>query len=102
MEIRKTSKRLPVLYKNKSLMPTKWKKAKRLVKIGKAKFKYNKIGVRYLVLKFKPSGLKTQDIHLALDPGSHFDGISVLSKFDHHENIELYHNKTVKKRRKIV
>lgn len=98
MKIYKTSNRVPVIWKGRPLMPTKWKKAKRLVRLGKAKFKYSKDGIMYLKLKFQPSGLDVQDIQLGLDPGSCFDGISIVSKNDHHENIELYHNKTVSDR----
>lgn len=98
MEIYKTSNRVPVVWDRKPLMPTKWKKAKRLVKLGKAKFKYSKDGIMYLKLKFQPSGVEVQSIQLSLDPGSHFDAISVVSKTDHHENIELYHNKSVSER----
>jgi hypothetical protein len=74
-------------------MPTKWSKAKRLVKLCKAKLKYNNDGIRFLVLLFKPSGFETQDINLALDPGSYFDGYSVVSKRSHNENVEFYHPK---------
>ena len=91
------SHRVPVIYKDKPLMPMRWKRAKKLVKNGKAKLRYNKDGIWYLKLKFKPYGENTQDISLGIDPGTHFDGISVVSNKCHHENIELLHNKTVSK-----
>jgi len=98
MGTRKTSSRIPVVWKKKPLMPMRWRKAKRLCKEGKAVLVKTKDGIWYLKLKVEPSGTDTQDITLGLDTGSHFDGISVVSSKCHHENIELLHNKTVKDR----
>lgn len=92
------SNRVPVVYKGKPLMPMRWKRAKKLLDAGKAKLRYEKDGIWYLKLKFKPSGTDTQDINLGIDPGTHFDGLSVVSDKCHHENIELIHNKKVSER----
>jgi len=91
-------KRIPVTYKGKPLMPMKYSKAAWLVKEGKAKLRKDKDGIWYLKLKFEPSGKETQEVHLGIDPGTHFDGFSVVSEQCHHENIQINHNKSVKDR----
>lgn len=78
--ISKTLKRIPVIYKNKPLMPMKWNKCRRLLKEKRARLVKSKFGFYYLVLKFKPSGFNTQDVVLGIDPGSIFDGYSVVTK----------------------
>ena len=83
--------RLPIVYKNKQLMPMLWAKARKWAKQGKLKIKYNKDGILYGELKYEPSGFDIQEIIVGIDPGSCFDGISVVSKECHHENIELLH-----------
>ena len=83
-------KRIAVKYQGITLMPMKGSKAQKLVESGKAKIKYNReINEHYLVLLFKPTGVICQDITLGLDPGSTFDGFSVVSKRYHHLNAEL-------------
>lgn len=55
--------RVPVIDKdNNPLMPTKCSKARKLVRDGKAVGKFNKLGVYYIQLTFKPSGKETQPI----------------------------------------
>jgi len=83
-------KRIPVKYLGKPLMPMKYSKAIRLIRESKAKMRYDrKINLIYLQLLFVPSGNNLQDIRLGLDPGSTFDGISVVSNTSHHCNYEL-------------
>ena len=84
--------RIAVKYQGKALMPMKSSKADRLIKSGLAKIKFNrKINEHYLILLFNPSGDKCQDITLGIDPGSMYDGFSVVSKRYHHTNAELVH-----------
>lgn len=71
-------------------MPMKATKVTRLVKEGKGKIRYDrKLKVHYLQLLVAPSGVAVQKITLGIDPGSTFDGFSVVSKESHHLNIEL-------------
>ena len=81
--------RIPVRFKGCPLMPMKQTKAYWLVKNNKAKFRFNrKLNLWYLKLLVEPSGYETQEIVLGIDPGSTFDGYSLLSKLFHHLNIE--------------
>lgn len=83
-------KRIPVKFQGMSLMPMKQTKAHYLVKQGKAKFRYDrKLNLWYLKLLVEPSGFATQEVTLGIDPGSTFDGFSILSKKYHHLNVEL-------------
>ncbi len=85
-------KRIPVKFQGMSLMPMKQTKAHYLVKTGKAKFRYDrKLNLWYLKLLIEPSGYTTQEITLGIDPGSTFDGYTLLSKLYHHLNVELIH-----------
>jgi len=79
-------------------MPMRWKRAKALVKRGLAKVCSTKDRILYLKLKYKPSGENFQDIHLGIDPGSMFDGFTILSRKDHNFNCELIHTKDISKR----
>ena len=82
--------RIAVKYKGKALMPMKSSKASKLINSGLAKIKFNrKINEHYLILLFNPTGDKCQDITLGIDPGSMYDGFSVVSKRCHHTNVEL-------------
>lgn len=80
-------------------MPMRLGRAQKYVRLGKAKFMvHSKLGIRYLELLVEPSSFDKQPIRLGFDDGSVFDGISVVSKFVHHENMELIHNKNIKDR----
>jgi hypothetical protein len=82
--------RIAVRYKNRPLMPMKCSRIDKFVESGKGKIKYdNKLDIFYLQLLVKPSGFETQDIAIGLDPGSCFDGFSVISADCHHLNFEL-------------
>ena len=74
------SYRCPVVYKKKVLMPTTWRKAKRLVTEGKAVFVKDKLGGVYLKLKYDPLKYYTQTVILGIDPGTMYDGYTVLTK----------------------
>ena len=81
--------RIPVRYQGLPLMPMKQTKAFWLVTNHKAKFRFNrKLNLWHLNLLIKPSGYMTQEIVLGIDPGSTFDGYSLLSKLFHHLNLE--------------
>ena len=64
------------------LMPCKPSKARKLLELGLAEKHWNKLGQFYLQLKFQPkSDLNVnQQICLAVDPGSKWDGLTVVSK----------------------
>lgn len=80
-------------------MPMRLARAKRLESENKCKIKYDtKLGISYVHLKYKPSDTNTQDISIGIDPGSHFDGFTVLSKKCHLINFQLNHNKGIKSR----
>lgn len=82
--------RLPVRYKGSPLMPMKASRVKKFVDSRLGKIRYDrKIKVHYLQLMFSPSGKEIQQITIGLDPGSTFDGFSIVSKECHHLNIEL-------------
>ena len=61
-------------------MPTTWRKAKRLVTEGRAVFVKDKLGGVYLKLKYDPLKYYTQTVILGIDPGSMYDGYTVLTK----------------------
>lgn len=82
--------RLPVRFKDKPLMPMKATRVKKFVDSGKGRIRYDrKLKIYYLQLLVNPSGEELQEITLGLDPGSTFDGISIVSSRYHHVNIEL-------------
>lgn len=96
---RNLARRIPVVYRNTPLMPMRWGRAMKYVKLEKARFRLErKLGIRYLELLTKPCDMRTQKVTLGFDPGSIYDGFSIVSSQCHHENFELIHNKTVKKR----
>lgn len=71
-------------------MPMKASRVTRYVKEGKGKIRYDrKLKLHYLQLLVDPSDMKTQTIVLGIDPGSCFDGFSVVSQDTHHCNFEL-------------
>ena len=90
--------RIPVVYRNKPLMPMTWKRAKKYCKLGFGRIRSTKDRLIYLQLLKEPSGFNIQPIVLGIDPGSMFDGFTVLSNKEHLLNIELIHTKDIKKR----
>lgn len=82
--------RLPTRYLGKALMPVKASRARRFIKSGKARIDFDrKLKLHYLTLLVEPSGLNLQEVSLGIDPGSTFDGFSIVSSKTHHLNIEL-------------
>ena len=74
--------RIPVLDKNlKPLMPTTPARARLLLSRGKAKAYRNKLGIFCIILKeeIEPDN---QQIALGIDPGSHYEGYSVVGTQD--------------------
>jgi len=88
--------RCPVRYKKLVLMPTTWRKARRLCIEGKGILVKDKFVGWYLRLKVKPEGLteetinQNQTIVLGIDPGSKYDGLSIVSR-DNLVNLEIQH-----------
>jgi len=71
-------------------MPMKASRVKKFIKNGTAKIRYDrKLHIHYLQLLVEPSNLEVQPITMGIDPGSTFDGVSVVSEQCHHVNIEL-------------
>lgn len=82
--------RIAVKYKGTPLMPMKSNRVTKFVNEGKGRIRYDrKLKIHYLQLLVEPSNYRTQDITIGLDPGSSFDGVSVVSDDTHHINIEL-------------
>jgi hypothetical protein len=82
--------RMPVIYKGTPMMPMKASRVNRFVQEGKGKIRYDrKLNIHYLQLLITPSDTKTQKITMGIDPGSTFDGFSVVSSKSHQANIEL-------------
>ena len=89
--------RFPVVYKNKPYTPMKLSRCIRFVNEGKAIWRFDdKLKIRYLKLKVKPSGEPTITMKLGWDLGSHFCGASIVSPKYHHINCEIIHNRLVK------
>jgi len=75
--------RIPVLSVNgKPLMPCRPSKARKLLENDMAEKCWNKLGQFYLQLKFEPKSElnENQQVCLAVDPGSKWDGLAVVSK----------------------
>ncbi len=71
-------------------MPMKSSRVSKYITQKKGKIRYDrKLKLHYLQLFKAPSDLKIQPIIIGIDPGSYFDGISVVSKRNHHCNFEL-------------
>ena len=82
--------RIAVRYKNRILMPMKSKRASRFLETKEAKLKYDRqLKIHYLQLQREPSGYAVQNITIGIDPGSSFDGFSIVSQDTHHHNFEL-------------
>ena len=90
LPLRNKMNRIAVRYQGTPLMPMKSNRITKFITSGKGKIRYDrKLGLHYLQLLVEPSDYATQDITIGLDPGSSFDGFSVVSKDTHHVNIEL-------------
>lgn len=73
--------RIPVVSKSGiPLMPCRSTKARKLLEQGKAVKKRNKIGIFYLQLEFDPKQPSTQPLAIGIDPGTKFEGFSVVGK----------------------
>lgn len=88
--------RLPVKYKKLVLMPMRWKRIKRLMKEGKGILVRDKILGLYFKLKYKSKSTETQSISLGIDPGSMFDGYSIISK-SNQINLQFNHQLAISK-----
>ena len=67
--------RVPVVsVDGKPLMPTKPAKARKIMRDGVAVGKFNKLDIVQMMI---PVGDRTQDVSLAVDPGSKYDGYAV-------------------------
>ena len=74
--------RVPVVSKDgKPLMPTKPAKARKIISGGVAKKCWSKTGVFYIKMLI-PVGEEVQDMALAIDPGSKYDGYAVSGEKD--------------------
>jgi len=74
--------RVPVVSKDgKPLMPTKPAKARKMIEGGVAKKCWSKTGVFYIQMLI-PVGEQVQDVALAIDPGSKYDGYAVSGEKD--------------------
>lgn len=93
--------RLPVKYKKLVLMPMRWKRIKRLMKEGKGILVRDKILGLYFKLKYKPKSTETQSISLGIDPGSMFDGYSIISK-SNQINLQFNHQLAISKSLKSI
>jgi hypothetical protein len=72
--------RVPVISPNgHPLMPTKPSRARRWIKQGKAKVYPNDLNIFAIQLIAEPSGYKTQDVVIGIDPGKLFSGVGVQS-----------------------
>jgi hypothetical protein len=75
--------RVPVVSANGTpLMPCKPAKARKLLESGKAVKKWNKLGIFYVQLTFNPSKPVHQPLAIGVDPGSKFEGFSVVGTED--------------------
>lgn len=75
--------RVPVVSANGTpLMPCKPAKARKLLRDGKAIKKWSKLGIFYLRLNFNPANPTTQPLVVGVDPGSKFEGFSVVGTQD--------------------
>ena len=90
----KEIRKVPVRYRKMKLMPTTWRKANRLIKLGKAVLVNDKLLGVYLKLKYKPKTTYTQPMILGIDPGSMFDGYTIVSK-GYNRNFQFNHQLSI-------
>ncbi len=62
-------------------MPAKASRVKQWLKTGKAKVVHNDLNIFQVQLLVEPSGIATQPIAIGIDPGKHFSGVGVQSKW---------------------
>jgi hypothetical protein len=75
--------RIPVVSKSGvPLMPCRPPKARKLLEQGKTIKKRNKLGIFYLQLAFDPQSPITQPLAVGIDPGTQFEGWSVVGTHD--------------------
>jgi hypothetical protein len=86
-------------------MPCKPAKARKLLESGKARKQWSKLGIFYLRLNFNPANSATQPLVIGIDPGSKFEGFSVVGTKDTVLNIMseavTWVSKAVKQRRQM-
>jgi hypothetical protein len=68
-------------------MPCSASKARKLLAHNKATKKRNKLGIFYLQLHFDPKHPVTQPLAIGVDPGTKFEGFSVVGNVDTVVNI---------------
>ena len=92
--------RIPVVYKKQKLMPMTLRRARLYAKLGKGKFHRSKNLGLFFELKVEPTGFDTQDITLGIDPGTRFNGFSVVSDKCHNANFQrnTFNKEQVQKR----
>lgn len=72
--------RIPVIDPaGKPLMPTKPSRARKWIAMGRAISKLSDCGQFYVQLTTEPSGFKTQDIVIGIDPGKNYSGLAAQS-----------------------
>jgi RRXRR protein len=75
--------RVPVIDRQgTALMPCTPPKARALLKAGKARPKRNKLGIFYLQLTYVQAQVSTQRLVVGIDPGSKFEGFSIVGTTD--------------------
>jgi hypothetical protein len=75
--------RVPVVSANDTpLMPCTPAKARKLLESGKARKQWSKLGIFYIQLQFNPVNPTTQPLVIGVDPGSKFEGFSVVGTQD--------------------
>jgi hypothetical protein len=83
MSLCKTHTRVPVVGKDgRPRMPTKASRARRWIKEGKAIPKWNKLGMFYVELTGDPPHSAYQSLAVGIDPGTTFEGLSVVGPRD--------------------
>jgi hypothetical protein len=81
----------------KPLMPCIPAKARHLLKAGKARPKWSKLGIFYIQLVYAVEQPRNQSLVVGIDPGSHYEGYSVVGTEDTVLNIMAEAPKHVKK-----
>ena len=86
--VSREKERVPVVSADGTpLMPCKPAKARKLLRDGKALKRWNRLGIFYVRLNFDPKKPAYQPIAIGIDPGSKFEGFSVVGTKDTVHNI---------------